>query len=54
MASKGKLECLLSLTFLRAEQLSTGTFFSSPDVPEEDANEHIFNVAKLSDVVQGS
>lgn len=54
MASEGELECLLSLSFLRAKQLSTGVFSPSPDVPEEDANEHIFNVAQLSDVVQGS
>lgn len=41
MASEGKAECLLGLGFLQAEQLSETTFFSSPDVPEEDANEHI-------------
>ena len=41
MASEGKLECLLSLSVLCAEQLSKATFFASPDVPEEDANEHI-------------
>lgn len=41
MASEGKLECLLSLSVLWAEQLSKTTFFPSPDVPEEDANEHI-------------
>lgn len=41
MASEGKAECLLGLGVLQAEQLSETTFFSSPDVPKEDANEHI-------------
>ena len=41
IASKGKLECLLSPRVLWAEQLSKATLFPLSRCSEEDANEHI-------------
>lgn len=54
MAGEGKLECLPSLSFLWAEQLSKATFFPLSRCSRGRCKWAYFNAAKLSNPIQGT